>query len=66
VTSWRKYVLNLKLTFYVISKSVKTNKSTRTGFDVTGSTTALAGTIISTSAESVATQNVVKYCQVLA
>ena len=55
-----KYVLNLKLTFYVISKSVKTNKSTRTGFDITGSTTALAGTIISTSAESAATQNVGK------
>jgi hypothetical protein len=55
-----KYVLNLKLTFYVISKSVKTNKSTRTGFDITGSTTALAGTIISTSASSTSTQNVGK------
>ena len=56
----RKYVLNLKLTFYVISKSVKSNKSTRTGFDITGSTTALAGTIISTSASSPSTQNVGK------
>lgn len=56
----QKYVLSLKLTFYVISKSVKNNKSTRTGFDITGSTTALAGTIISTSANSTSTQNIGK------
>ena len=56
----KTYVLSLKLTFYVISKSVKSNKSTRTGFDITGSTTALAGTVISTSASSDATKNVGK------
>lgn len=56
----QKYVLSLKLTFYVISKSVKSNKSTRTGFDITGSSTALAGTILSTSAESASAQNVGK------
>lgn len=55
-----KYVSNLKLTFYVISKSVKSNKSTRTGFDITSSTTALAGTVISTTANSTSTQNVGK------
>jgi hypothetical protein len=46
------YVQNLKLTFYVISKSVKANKSTRAGFDITGSTTALAGTVVSTTASN--------------
>ncbi|CAN5621753.1 hypothetical protein BH10BAC3_BH10BAC3_24100 [soil metagenome] len=56
----QKYVLSLKLTFYVISKSVKSNKSTRTGFDITGSTTALAGTVISTSASTDATKNIGK------
>lgn len=44
------YVQNLKLTFYVISKNVKTNKSTRAAFDISGSTTALAGTVVSTTA----------------
>ncbi|MES2646196.1 MAG: hypothetical protein V4717_04925 [Bacteroidota bacterium] len=52
-----KYVLTLKLTFYVISKSVKNNKKTRTGFDITGSTTALAGTVISTSGSTDASKN---------
>ena len=55
-----KYVANLKLTFYAISKSVKSNKSTRTGFDITSSTTALAGTVISTSASRTSTQNIGK------
>jgi hypothetical protein len=44
------YVQNLKLTFYVISKNVKSNKSTRAAFDITGSSTALAGTVVSTTA----------------
>jgi hypothetical protein len=56
----QKYILSLKLTFYVISNNVKSNKSTRTAFDITGSTTALAGTVISTSASSTATQNIGK------
>lgn len=45
------YIKKLKLTFYVISSSVKKTKSTRTTFDISGSTTALAGTIVSTTAE---------------
>jgi hypothetical protein len=44
------YVQNLKLTFYVVSKNVKSNKSTRATFDIAGSTTALAGTVVSTTA----------------
>lgn len=46
------YVQNLKLTFYVLSKNVKSNKSTRAAFDITGSTTALAGTVVSTTASN--------------
>lgn len=44
-----KYIQDLKLTFYVVSRNVKSNKKTRTGFDVTGSTMALAGTVINTT-----------------
>lgn len=44
-----EYVATVKLTFYVLSSTVKKNKSTRVGFDVTGSTTALAGTVLATS-----------------
>ena len=49
-TEMYNYVQNLKLTFYVISKNVKSNKSTRAAFDITGSSTALAGTVVSTTA----------------
>jgi len=45
----RSYIQNLKLTFYVVSKNIKTNKSTRTAFDITGSTTALAGTVLTST-----------------
>ncbi|HSK12280.1 MAG TPA: hypothetical protein VK907_03640 [Phnomibacter sp.] len=45
------YIKQLKLTFYVVSSSVKKTKSTRTTFDITGSSTALAGTVVSTTAE---------------
>lgn len=51
-TEMYNYVQNLKLTFYVISKNVKANKSTRAAFDISGSTTALAGTVISTTASN--------------
>lgn len=44
------YIMDLKLTFYAMSKTIKSNKSTRTAFDITGSTTALAGTVLSTTA----------------
>jgi hypothetical protein len=45
------YIKQMKLTFYVVSSNVKKNKSTRTTFDITGSTTALAGTVVSTTAD---------------
>lgn len=60
VTEIRKYVTNLKLTFYVVSKNIKTNKSTRTGFDITGSSTAMVGTILSTAGESNSAKNMGK------
>ena len=44
------YIMDLKLTFYAMSKTIKANKSTRTAFDITGSSTALAGTILATTA----------------
>jgi hypothetical protein len=53
----KKYITNLKLTFYVLSKTIKTTKTTRTGFDISSSTTAMFGTILSTTGASVAAKN---------
>ena len=55
-----KYIQDLKLTFYVVSKNIKANKKTRTGFDVTASTAALAGTIVSTTASTEAAKDIAK------
>ncbi|MBM3443249.1 MAG: hypothetical protein FJX89_11185 [Bacteroidetes bacterium] len=44
-----KYIKDLKLTFYVVSRNIKSNKKTRTGFDVGASTLSLAGTVLSTA-----------------
>lgn len=43
------YVLRLKYTFLQLDKGVKRIKTTRTTFDITGSTTALTGSILSSS-----------------
>lgn len=43
------YILRLKYTFLQLDKSVKRVKTTRTTFDITGSTTALTGSILSSS-----------------
>jgi hypothetical protein len=43
------YILRLKYTFLQLDKGVKKAKSTRTTFDITGSTTALTGSILSSS-----------------
>lgn len=50
-TEFYRYIQNLKLSFYVVSKSVKKNRSARTSFDIGGSTTALAGTVMNATAE---------------
>src|SRR5438034_2813623 len=46
------YVLHLKYTFVQLDKNVKTTKNARTTFDITGSTTALTGSILASSANS--------------
>lgn len=43
------YLLQLKYTFVQLDKRVKKVKNTRTTFDITGSSTALTGSILSTS-----------------
>lgn len=43
------YILRLKYTFLQLDKGVKRIKTTRTTFDITGSTTALTGSILSSS-----------------
>ncbi|MEO5683271.1 MAG: hypothetical protein ABIQ88_11560 [Chitinophagaceae bacterium] len=43
------YVLQLKYTFLQLDKRVKGTKTTRTTFDITGSTTALTGSILASS-----------------
>jgi len=43
------YILQLKYTFVQLDKSVKRTKNTRTTFDITSSTTALTGSILTTS-----------------
>lgn len=55
-----EYIQELKLTFYAVSKSIKSNKNTRVAFDITASTTALAGTILTTTASDEKTQDIGK------
>jgi hypothetical protein len=43
------YILQLKYTFLQLDKSVRRVKNTRTTFDITGSTTALTGSILNSS-----------------
>ncbi|MFM7840087.1 MAG: hypothetical protein ACKO6K_10995, partial [Chitinophagaceae bacterium] len=46
------YLMQLKYTFLQLDKNVKKTKSTRTTFDITSSTTALTGSILSSSPNS--------------
>ncbi|AXY73026.1 hypothetical protein D3H65_03150 [Paraflavitalea soli] len=50
------YVLQLKYTFVQLDKGVKKTKGARTGFDITSSTTALTGTILTSSTSTGAQQ----------
>lgn len=50
VRNINSYLLRLKYTFVQLDKGVKKTKTTRTTFDITGSTTALTGSILSSSA----------------
>jgi len=49
VKNVNRYILQLKYTFLQLDKNVKKIKSARTSFDITSSTTALTGTILSSS-----------------
>ena len=55
-----RYIQELKLTFYAVSQSIKSNKKTRTAFDISASTTALAGTVLVTASENPNTQDIGK------
>lgn len=46
------YILQLKYTFLQLDKNVKRVKGTRTTFDITGSTTALTGSILSQATDA--------------
>jgi hypothetical protein len=46
------YILQLKYTFLQLDKGVKRIKNTRTTFDITSSTTALTGSILSSSSDA--------------
>ncbi|MBI1779990.1 MAG: hypothetical protein HYR66_01255 [Sphingobacteriales bacterium] len=46
------YILQLKYTFLQLDKKIKKVKNTRTTFDITGSTTALTGSILASSADN--------------
>ncbi len=47
-----RYILQLKGTFMVLDKNIKSTKSTRTAFDISSSSMALGGTILTTVPES--------------
>lgn len=46
------YILQLKYTFLQLDKKIKKVKNTRTSFDITGSATALTGSILASSADN--------------
>lgn len=49
VTNIRNYLLRMKFTFLQLDKKLKKTKTARTSFDLTSATTALSGTILSTT-----------------
>jgi len=53
----KKYIKDLKLTFFILSNEIEQTKKNRTYFDVGSSTTAMFGTILSTSASSTGAKN---------
>ncbi len=49
VSDYNKYIQQLKFTFRTMDKKIRKTRSSRIAFDMTSSSTALAGTILSTS-----------------
>jgi hypothetical protein len=54
-----EYIQELRLTFYAVSRNIKTNKNVRVSFDIGASTTALVGTVLATS-DNPSTQDIGK------
>jgi hypothetical protein len=52
-----EYIQELRLTFYAVSQKVKSNRKVRATFDISGSATALVGTVLATS-ENPTTQDI--------
>ena len=55
-----QYVAKLKLAFYQLSRNVKKTKNTRTTFDITSSSAALAGTVANTTGTTEGAKNMGK------
>ena len=53
----KKYIKDLKLAFFVLSNEIEKTKTNRTYFDIGSSSTAMLGTILSTSAQSTGAKN---------
>jgi hypothetical protein len=53
----KKYIKDLKLTFFILSNEIEQTKKNRTYFDIGSSSTAMFGTILSTSAQSTGAKN---------
>ncbi|MBM3445013.1 MAG: hypothetical protein FJX88_00580 [Bacteroidetes bacterium] len=53
----KKYIKDLKLTFFILSNEIEQTKKNRTYFDIGSSSTAMFGTILSTSAQSNGAKN---------
>ena len=49
VTDYNRYIQQLKFTFRTLDKKIKKTRNSRVAFDMTASSSALAGTILSTS-----------------
>jgi hypothetical protein len=49
ILDYNKYILQLKLTFRSVDKKVKRTRNSRLAFDMTSASTAMAGTVLSTS-----------------
>ncbi|HLG40135.1 MAG TPA: hypothetical protein VI461_10720, partial [Chitinophagaceae bacterium] len=57
VANVKNYILKLKYTFLQLDRGLKKTKAARTSFDLTSASSALTGTILSTTASSQSSQN---------
>jgi len=52
ITQVNQYILQLKYAFLVLDKKIRGNKTARTSFDLAAASTALSGTVLTTSAST--------------